>query len=116
MLTLTTVQRCKLSVAAVDAHGNPAQVDDVQFESSDPAVLAITPTSPADPLSAWVNAVGATGHAQVTVKADADLGEGVVPLQGILEVEVLAAQAVSLGITTGTPEEAPVVNPLPKKK
>jgi hypothetical protein len=95
-------QKVKLSIAPVDAAGNSAPVQNPQWLSTDPGVLTVEPS--VDGLSASAVAVGPLGTAQVQVSADADLGSGVVALTGILDVQVVAGQAVSLGILAGTPE------------
>ena len=103
MLTLTSTQKAALSVTAVDAKGNPAPVENVVFIGSDPAV-AVVQTNASDPTKATV--FGRTvGTMQVRVTADADIGEGEKELAGLLDVEIVAAEAVALGITAGTPEE-----------
>jgi hypothetical protein len=104
VLTLTSVQKCSMSVSAVDAKGNPAEVENVTFTASDPAILTIEPDA-TDATKATVLAAGPLGNAQVVVAADADIGEGTKPLQGILDVIVVAAEAVSLSVATGTPED-----------
>jgi hypothetical protein len=106
-LTLTAVQQVKVSVSAVDAKGNPAEVEDVAFSSSDESVLTVTAEAD-DPTQGLAVAV-AIGTAQVKVTADADIGEGVKTLTGLLDVEVVAAEAVSLSVAAGTPEDQPVV-------
>jgi hypothetical protein len=105
-LTMTAVQQCGLSVAAVDAKGNPAQVEGVTFTSSDPAILTVE-VDPGDETIAVVKAMGPTGNGQVTVTADADLGEGIKHLTGILDVTIMAAEAVSLSVAAGVPEDQP---------
>jgi hypothetical protein len=42
---------------------------------------------------------------QISVTADADLGAGVTPIAGTLDIEVVGDQAVSVGIVAGTPAE-----------
>lgn len=102
-LTLTDLQKFTASVQPVDARGNPAAVEGApQWAVSDESILAITPAE--DGLSAVVVAAGPLGNAQVTVTADADLGEGVTTLQGILDVTVIASEAVALTIAASTPE------------
>jgi hypothetical protein len=54
-------------------------------------------------MSALVRTNGASGTGQVSVTADADLGEGEKPIVGILDVEVLPAEAVAIQINAGTP-------------
>lgn len=105
MLTLTATQQCRLSVNITDKKGNPAQIDGRPvWGSSDGAVLTIT--DDADGMGATIIA-GSTGTAQVNVAADADLGEGVVAIVGLLDVTVVAGQAAMLALATGTPEEQP---------
>jgi hypothetical protein len=101
-LVLTDTQKVALSIAPVDAAGNPAAVEEVTWEVSDSAVLTLAVAE--DGLSAEVVTTGALGTAQVSVKADALIGEGVEELTGLLDIEVVADKAVSLGVTAGTPE------------
>ncbi len=104
MLTLTSSQKAALTVAFKDKKGNPATVDGAPIWGVDnPNVLAITPA--ADGLSCDVSAVGPLGTALVSVQADADLGEGVVPIAGSLEVMITSGAAETVEITAGAPEE-----------
>ena len=106
-LVLTDVQQVALSVSFLSKAGNPAKVDGAPVWSvSDPAVLTVTPAE--DGLSALVATVGPLGTAQVSVQADADLGEGVTPIVGTLDVEVVASAAVSIAIAAGAPEDKPL--------
>src|SRR5512135_3656308 len=73
VLVLTDVQSALLSVAPVDAKGNPAPIEGVVWAVVDPAILTITPS--ADGLSATIAAVGALGSTQVNVQGDALIGE-----------------------------------------
>ena len=101
-LILTDVQKVTLSVSFVDAKGNPATVDGAPVWSvSDANVLSVT--AAADGLSADVLTVGPLGTAQVSVTADADLGEGVKSLVGTLDVQVVGSEAVAIAITAGVP-------------
>ncbi len=104
LVTLTDVQKVAATIAVLDAKGNPAAIDGVPvWAAGDPAILAVTPA--ADGLSAVIAAVGPlTAGTQVTVTADADVGEGVKPIVGILDVAVVASEAVSVNVTAGTPE------------
>jgi hypothetical protein len=102
-LILTDVQKVGLSIAPVDAKGNPAPVDGVPtWGTSDASILTVTPA--ADGMSAEALAVGPVGTAQVNVSADADLGTGITTITGTLDVQVTASQATALDITAGTPE------------
>jgi hypothetical protein len=104
-MIITDVQKFTASIQPVDAKNNPAPVDGVPvWSSSNPAVLTVTASE--DGMSATITAVGPLGTAQVAVTADADLGEGVSPITGVLDVEVKASNAVSLSIATTAPEAA----------
>lgn len=102
-MILQDAQKVKLTIAPVDAAGNPATVEGVPvWVSSDESVLSVV--ADADGMSAYAIAVGPLGDAQVAVTADADLGPGVVTLTGTLDVTVVAGQAVSLAVAAGAPE------------
>lgn len=93
MFTLPDDKTAAATVAFVDAKGNPAVVEGAPvWSSSDPAVLSVV--AAADGMSAIVTPVGPLGSAQVKVEADADTGEGVVPVILLGDVEVVAGQAV----------------------
>lgn len=105
-LNLTATQNCNLSVAITDKKGNPAPVEGVpEWAVDNSELLSIEPA--ADGLSAVISAVGPLGTALVSLQADADLGEGVTPLAGTLEVVVGAGAATVVEIVPGTPEEQP---------
>jgi len=106
-LILTDEQEADLSVSFVTQAGNRAKVDGTpSWRVSDPAILEIVPTQ--DPFSVVVRRVGPVGSAQVSVTADADLGEGVRPVAAVLDVDVIAAEAVSASISAGSPRVAGV--------
>ena len=95
-------QQFSATVEFADAAGNPATVDGAPvWTSSDEAVLSVVAGD--DGLSVTAAAVGPLGTAQLQVSADADLGEGVVTIQGILDIDVVASQAVTATITPGEP-------------
>ena len=101
-LVLTDIQKVSLSITPTSAAGNPAPVDGAPvWTSSDESVLTVTAS--ADGLSAEAVTTGKLGVAQVSVSADADLGEGVTTITGVLDVEVKASEAVSLAVSAGTP-------------
>jgi hypothetical protein len=103
-LVLTDLQQVELSVAPVNAVGNPAPVDgEPVWAVSDPTVLTLQIAS--DGFSALAVTTGKLGTCQVSVSADADLGPGVTTLTGTLDIEVKASQAVNLGMTVGTPTD-----------
>ena len=102
MLLLKDTEKCVLSIQAVDAKGNPAQLDGAPvFSVADEKLLTIT-TSPDG--RATIAAVGPVGTTQVSVTADADLGAGVKTIAATLDVQVIASEAVTLSISAATPE------------
>lgn len=104
MTTLTDIQKVKIGpVTAVDAKGNPAPIEGVTFTSSDVAIVAVVDNGDG---TATATAVGPLGTAQVRVDADAQIGDGVVPLTGLVDLEVVASEAVALSVAVGTPEPA----------
>lgn len=107
MLILTDEQQVALAVAFATPAGNPARVDGIPtWVSSDPTVVAVE-VAP-DGLSATAVAQGPLGTAQISATADADLGDGIRPVTGVLDIEVRAAEAVSALVTAGAPELKPV--------
>lgn len=86
-----------LRVKFKDAEGNDATVDGVpEWGISDPALGTLTPSS--DGLSCEFNP-GSPSVGQINVKADADLGQGVVDVIGTLDVEVIPGDAVTAEIS-----------------
>jgi hypothetical protein len=107
MLVLTDTQEVDLAIKPLDRKGRLAQVDGVpEWTSSDPTIAKVTPSE--DGLSAVVAATDNLGSVQIRVTADADLGEGVELITGILDLEIAGGKAVSLGIIAGTPKEQAV--------
>lgn len=101
---MTATQKVLVSVAFTDVKGNPARVDGVpEWATDNSDVLSIVPA--ADGLSCEVLAVGVVGTGNVQVRADADMGVGVVPVIGILEVSITAGPASVVALTPGTAEE-----------
>jgi len=103
MLTLTDIQKVSFTISIVDVVGNPAPVQGVPvWASSNPEFVSLTVAD--DGMSAVAEAVGPLGSAQISVTADADLGGGVTPLVGIVDISVIASDAVSLSLLPGIPE------------
>lgn len=102
MIQLTDIQKVSLAISAVSAAGNPAPIENAVWASSDESILLVEAAP--DGLSAVATTVGPLGNAQVQVSADARIGEGEVPLQGILDVEVISSEAAALSIAPGVPE------------
>src|SRR5690349_2375384 len=100
---LTADQKTRVSFDARDRYGNPASIDgDPRWETSDADVLTLTTFEGGR--SADIVAAGPAGTAQVTVRCDADLGDGVRELVGVLDVEVVGGEAVLLAITPAAAE------------
>lgn len=102
-LVLTDLEKVSLSVAFTTAAGNPAVVDGIPvWGTSDETILSVVASE--DGLTAVVTTVGPLGSAQVSVTADADLGEGVRPLVGTLDINVVGSEAVFAIVAAGAPE------------
>lgn len=108
-LQLTDNQKVTFAIEPVSAKGNPAKVDGAPvWSTSDDTVLTVEASE--DGLSAVVKATGKVGSAQVSVLADADLGDGVTQLAGTIGIDVVAGAAASLNLVAGeiTEQEVPV--------
>jgi uncharacterized protein YjdB len=108
MLVLTDTQKATVTLEPKNSKGNPAPVDGVpQWSSSNPAVATVEPST--DGMTAVVKAV-TVGSTQISAVVDADLdpgtgSENVREITGTLDVDVKASEAVTMGLTAGTPEE-----------
>jgi hypothetical protein len=97
--TLPIDHQVEVQVAYVDAKGNPAAVDgDPTWSSSDPALATVSPDA-ADAFKAVVLPVGPAGNVQIKVEADADIGAGVKELITLMDVTLVAGEAVAGTIT-----------------
>lgn len=95
-------QQVTLSIQPVDKRGNPAALDGApEWFSGNSEIATVEPA--ADGLSATVKAVGPLGATVISVKADADLGEGVTPLAGGMDINVVSGAATTLTVTAGEP-------------
>ena len=112
-LTLTTTQEAEVLVGYTDKNGNPALIDGTPvWAVSNAEILRIVPTPV--PSVVIIQAVGPVGVSQVTVTADADLGEGVRELFAVQDVSVVAGEAVAAAINFGLAREQPApVEPEP---
>lgn len=103
--TMTDSQQETLTIAPVDKKGKPAQLDGVPvWATSDETVATVDASADPTGLNAILSGV-APGSCRVTVTGDADLGSGVSPITGTLDVTITAGQAVTVAITEGTPTE-----------
>lgn len=103
--TLTATQQVDITFKATDKKGNPAPVQDPTWATDNSDLLTLTPS--ADGMSVTVAAVGVLGTGKVQLTADADLGAGVVPIIGTIDIEVTAGNATVIVLTPGSPSEQP---------
>jgi hypothetical protein len=97
-------KKVTVQVAYVDAKGNPAKVDgDVAWSSSGNGIAMVTADA-TDTTKAVIQS-SSLGQAQITAKADADLGAGVRELLTMFDVEVVAGEAVAGTIAPVGPPE-----------
>lgn len=102
-MILTDEQEVEVSVTPLTAAGNAAKLDGaVIWSSSDDAVVTVV-AAEGDSLHATVRTVGPVGVVQIVARGDADLGAGTREIMATLDVEVVAAEAVSVGIVAGAP-------------
>lgn len=103
MLALPNDHKVTASIQPIDAKGNPAAIDGLAaWTSSNPNIAALQNIS-ADSLSADIVPATNVGSCQINVQADADLGSGITNITGILDVQVVAGQAVGFTIQTSPP-------------
>ena len=107
MYNLPSGMQIVVAVAYEDANGNPAKIDgEVAWTTSD-AAIATAAVDPSDSSKCTVAAVGPVGSAQVTAVADADLGSGVRTLTTLLDISVVAGEAVA-GVISVTSDPEPI--------
>lgn len=110
--TLAAGRAKPISLVINDKRGNPARVDGVPvWSSSDEAVVTVTPGE--DGMSATILSLGTTGTAQVSVSADADLGEGVRTMTGSALIDVIAGEAFAFALMLG--EDFDPAEPAPEE-
>ncbi len=94
-------QTFPLAVVFKDKHGNTAPVDGV------PAWVNDNESVLADGMSAVITSINGPGSGQISVSADADLGEGVRTITGVLQVEVLPDEATVVELNPGPVTDVP---------
>jgi hypothetical protein len=107
MLVLPIDQKVHCSIEPVDAKGNPAAIDGVPTWTSSNDQIATVVADPPDGsgiFTAWVTPVGQVGTCQINVTADADVGSGITTINGVMDLQAVAGQAVGFQIS----HEAPV--------
>ena len=103
-LVLANNHKVTASITPVDSKGNPAAIDGLASWTSSATDIVTVQNVSADSLSAEVVPGSALGTAQINVTADADLGSGITTINGILDVQVVAGQAVGFTISTSPSE------------
>lgn len=101
LVTITSEQKILATLTPLTAAGNPAQVDGTptwEVVSGD-ATLEVSE----DGMSCYLIS-GSVGNSQITVTADADLGEGVRNITDTIDLAVVSAEASSLGLNFGVAE------------
>ena len=107
MFTMPIDHYVDVQVSYVDAGGNPASVDGVvSWSSSDDSVVALE-TDRDDSTKCRVTSLLLVGQVQVKATADADLGDGVRNISTLMDVEVIAGEAVA-GTISPVGESSPV--------
>ena len=92
---LTDIQKVLVTVAAVDAEGNPAvDLNPLTWSSSDPSIMTAVPQ--VDLNTCYFLAAGPLGTAQAQVT------DGT--LSAVLDIEVIASAATGLSMTAGAAE------------
>src|SRR5262252_4318571 len=88
-----------LSVTWKDSGGSTVKVDGpTTWASTDETIVQVTGQS-GNPQITNIYAPGPVGSAEVHANADADLGQGVVPVTAVIAITVIAGQAVGGDIT-----------------
>lgn len=106
-LKITNEQQVDVTVSPRTDSGKPAKLD------GSPAWTVISGNSQVvvseDGLSATLVSSDEPGDTIVSVKADADLGEGVEEIADTITLSVIGATAKNLGLAAGTPVPKPTV-------
>lgn len=95
-----------ISFAAKDAKGNLAAVDGKPswaLTDDSKGSLAVAD----DGMSAVFSPAGPAGSVKVQASADADMGEGVQTIQGELQLDLIAGDAVTIELSAGEPQDPP---------
>lgn len=100
-IKITNEQQVKVTLNPVTATGKPAKVDGVPTWEVITGNSTVTPAD--DGMSADLISADDPGDTDFLVKADADLGEGVVEISDVIRLSVAGAQAANLGLTAGEP-------------
>lgn len=100
-ITITNEQKVNVTLHPVTATGRPAQVDGAPTWEVVTGNSTVVPA--VDGLSADLISSDDPGDTDFLVKADADLGSGVVEISDVIRLSVAGAQAANLGLVAGDP-------------
>lgn len=104
-INITNEQQVKVTLTPVTATGRPATLDGAptwEVISGDSTVTVAENGLSADLISSDL-----PGDTEIMVRADADLGSGVVEISDIIRLSVAGAQAANLGLVAGEPTPKP---------
>jgi hypothetical protein len=111
--TLPVDKQVKVKVSYVDAQGNPASVDGaVRWSSSDDKIAEVFADEVAEKSFEAVVVPRGVGQVQILADVDADMGDGVRPLATLMDIAVIAGEAVAGVIEpVGAPGDIPHPEP-----
>jgi hypothetical protein len=105
VIQMTSVQFVEITLAPVDLRGNPAPVENIVWESSDPSMLEIVPDA-LNSAHIRINALGPVGAAQINVSADVNMDPEVTQnISDFVAFEIRTAFANSLGMSVTEPQD-----------
>lgn len=104
-LNITNEQQVTVHLAPKTAAGRPAKLDGTPEWSLVSGNCTLKASD--DGLSCTIVSGDELGTSEVSVKADADIGEGVEEIADFVEVVVGGAKATSLGLSADAPEVKP---------
>lgn len=106
-MNITTEQKVTATLKPLTAAGRPAPVENVRwaFDPEGVVTAAISDDGLAATLTP-VEGIEVPATAQITVTADAHVGEGDVEITGVGAITVTPAEATTLALEFGTPEPA----------
>lgn len=101
-LSITNEQKISVTLAPKTSTGKVAPLDGKPTWEVVSGNSTVTPSE--DGLSASLVSSDDPGDTQILVKADADIGEGVVEISDTIKLTVVGALAANLGLVAGAPE------------
>jgi hypothetical protein len=103
-VVLSIDQKVLVTLSVTDRAGNPASFDEVPEWSASSAALTVEPAD--DGMSATlISGEQVEEGVLVTVRGDADLGEGTREVVGTLQVNLTSGEAQFVELQAGTPEQ-----------